>query len=146
MSFSLALMGVGYLVGLSVGAAMLFGLLIAWAGAVPILTSMTPAHGMAMADFVTSVWYHKVRFIGAGAIGVAAIWTLTKLAGPVVRGVIATMSASRTVKNAGDLRDVDMSPTWIVLLQCALYGKGAGDFRLPQQSVAYSYAGSWTRQ
>ena len=117
MSFSLALMGVGYLVGLSVGAAMLFGLLIAFGGALPILTAMTPMHaGQSLGDFVEGIRLSQVRFIGAGAIGVAAIWTLTKLAGPVVRGVIATMSASRTVKSADDLRDVDMSPVWIVLI------------------------------
>src|SRR5436309_5875040 len=40
MSFSLALLGAGYLVGLSVGMAMLLGLLIAWVAAVPLLTSL----------------------------------------------------------------------------------------------------------
>ena len=28
---------------------------------------------------------HDVRFFGAGVIGVAAIWTLLKIAGPVLR-------------------------------------------------------------
>src|ERR1044072_2334339 len=43
IAFSLALVGAGHLVGLSVGMAMLTGLIIAWAIAVPILTSMQPA-------------------------------------------------------------------------------------------------------
>ncbi len=38
-SLSLALIGVGHLVGLSVGIAMLAGMLIAWAGLVPWLTA-----------------------------------------------------------------------------------------------------------
>ncbi|MDE2135457.1 MAG: oligopeptide transporter, OPT family [Alphaproteobacteria bacterium] len=117
MSFSLALLGAGYLVGLSVGMAMLLGLLIAWAGAVPILALFEPSHGgVALGDYVTGIWHDKVRFIGAGAIAVAAIWTLTKLAGPVVRGVISTMTATRAKTHAGDTRDVDMSPVWIALL------------------------------
>ncbi|MGA7712590.1 MAG: oligopeptide transporter, OPT family [Rhizomicrobium sp.] len=115
MSFSLALLGAGYLVGLSVGVAMLFGVLIAWAGAVPILTAMTPEHG-ALGDFVTSLWHDNVRFIGAGTIGIAAVWTLTKLAGPVVSGVVSTMAASRSAKHATDTRDVDLSPFWIILI------------------------------
>ena len=41
-SFSLALVGAGHLVGISVGLAMLLGILIAWAGAVPLITAMTP--------------------------------------------------------------------------------------------------------
>lgn len=113
MSFSMALLGAGYLVGLSVGVAMLVGVLIAWAGAVPILTAIMPSGGASAADFATSVWLHQVRFIGAGCIAVAAIWTLTKLAGPVVRGVISTMAASRAAKDPNDTRDLDLSPFWI---------------------------------
>ena len=43
IAFSLALLGAGHLVGLSVGMAMLTGLLIAWVGGVPILTYLQPA-------------------------------------------------------------------------------------------------------
>lgn len=122
MGFSMALFGVGYLVGVSVGLAMLFGYVIAWGAAVPILTSMTPApEGALFADHVVGVWLHQVRFIGAGAISVAAIWTLIKLAGPVVGGVVGTFNASRASKaGAGDRRDLDMSPgaIFIVALVC----------------------------
>ncbi len=119
MSFSLALVGAGYLVGLSVGMAMLLGIVIAFGAALPVLTSMTPIHGQSVADFVESVRLHDVRFLGAGAIAVAAMWTLTKLSGPVVSGVIATMSASRRKKQGADHRDIDLSPIWIVLLTVA---------------------------
>ncbi len=119
MAYSLALLGAGYLVGLSVGAAMLLGLVIAWGAAIPILTALTPQGALPLGDFVHSVWLHKVRFIGAGTIAVAAIWTLTKLAGPVVRGVISTMAASRSAASAIDTRDTDMSPLWIGILAAA---------------------------
>ena len=119
ISFSLALLGAGYLVGLSVGMAMLLGLLIAWAAAVPLLTSLAPSAG-AIADRATDVWTHDVRFIGAGTIGVAAIWTLLKLAGPVARGLTSTITASRAAKTASsDRRDTDMSPGWIGALALA---------------------------
>jgi putative OPT family oligopeptide transporter len=111
-SFSLALLGAGYLVGLSVGVAMLAGLLIAWGAAVPILTAMAPDGGT-ISDLAMGVWRDKVRFIGAGTIGVAAIWTLTKLAGPVVSGVISTLKASKAVVDPSDTRDVDMNPAAI---------------------------------
>ena len=35
--------------------------------------------GGATAKFAMAVWKSKVRFIGAGAIGIAAIWTLITL-------------------------------------------------------------------
>src|SRR5213595_1894159 len=50
VAWSLALLGAGHLVGLSVGMAMLVGLIISWGVAVPILTSMQPAaQGVALA-------------------------------------------------------------------------------------------------
>ncbi|MBI3676792.1 MAG: oligopeptide transporter, OPT family [Proteobacteria bacterium] len=117
MGYSLALVGAGYLVGLSVGMAMLLGLLISWAGAVPILTSLDVGSALSLADHTDHIWRSKVRFIGAGAIGVASIWTLIKLVGPVVGGVVSTLSASRArAAGSADLRDTDMSPGWIGLI------------------------------
>ncbi|MGP6192201.1 MAG: OPT family oligopeptide transporter [Vulcanimicrobiaceae bacterium] len=100
VGLSLALLGAGHLVGLSVGLAMLVGLLIAWGVATPILTALHPAAGPAV-DVATAVWAHKVRFIGAGAIGVSAIWTLAKLAAPVWNGVLAAIAASRLSAKGG---------------------------------------------
>jgi putative OPT family oligopeptide transporter len=116
IAWSLALFGAGHLVGLAVGMAMLTGLLIAWAGAVPILTHLNPAAaGVDFAKHASDIWRHQVRFIGAGAIGVAAIWTLAKLAKPVVSGLVTTISASRA-KATIDERDRDLPPNWILAL------------------------------
>jgi len=104
-----ALLGAGHLIGLTVGLAQLFGLILAWVIAVPILTSPdtiawltshglpsiaatlpagTPAEELAM-----TVWSREVRFMGAGVIGVAAIWTLIKLAGPLIGGLTSALAA-----------------------------------------------------
>lgn len=115
VAFSLALLGAGHLVGLSVGIAMLCGLLIAWAGAVPILTSLQPAvHDADLAGHTLTIWSTQVRFIGAGCIAVAAIWTLIKLAKPVVGGLVSTIRSSRAGKSGGDERDRDLEPGWII--------------------------------
>ena len=94
---SLALLGAGQLVGLSVGIAMLAGLVLAWGIATPVLTALNPPHDAALsaADFAVDIWRHKVRFIGAGTIGISAIWTLFKLARPVWSGVLSALAASR---------------------------------------------------
>jgi putative OPT family oligopeptide transporter len=116
VAFSLALLGAGHLVGLSVGMAMLLGLLISWAGAVPILTSLQPvAPDADFAAHTLNVWRTQVRFIGAGTIAIAAIWTLAKLAKPVVGGLVSTLASARTTAT-GDERDRDMSPTSIFAL------------------------------
>ncbi len=119
IAFSLALVGAGHLVGLSVGLAMLTGLVIAWGVAVPILTSMQPAAaGVALDAHTITIWRTQVRFIGAGAIAVAAIFTLAKLAKPVVGGLVTTLAASRS-KGVADDRDRDLSPPWIIALAIA---------------------------
>ena len=116
IAFSLALVGAGHLVGLSVGIAMLTGLIIAWAIAVPILTSQQPAaEGVALAAHTVGIWRTQVRFIGAGAIAVAAIYTLARLAKPVVGGLVTTLAASRATEREDDL-DRDLSPGWIMIL------------------------------
>ncbi len=75
-SFSLALMGAGHLVGLSVGLAGLLGIFIGWGVAVPWLTAAMPDPSAALDAHVMDIWKHQVRFIGAGApSAVAAIWT-----------------------------------------------------------------------
>ena len=91
---SLALLGAGHLVGLAVGLAMLTGVVIAWGVAVPVMTAMQHVEGSAEV-VATTLWAKQVRFIGAGAIGVAAIWTLIKLIGPLVGGVTSALAAQR---------------------------------------------------
>ncbi|MES2357941.1 MAG: oligopeptide transporter, OPT family [Gemmatimonadota bacterium] len=116
IAWSLALLGAGQLVGLSVGMAMLVGQIISWVIAVPILTSMQPATvGQTLAAHTTAIWSTQVRFIGAGTIGVAAIYTLLMLAKPVVGGLVSTLAAARAATTADD-RDRDLAPKWIFIL------------------------------
>ena len=95
-SLSMALIGVGHLVGMAVGIAMIVGLLIARAFLLPWLTASTgiPA-GAEVDEIVGTVFRQQVRFIGAGTIGVAAIWTLLKIIGPILKGIKDALAANR---------------------------------------------------
>ncbi|KRA36054.1 peptide transporter [Rhodanobacter sp. Root627] len=96
-ALSFALLAVGHLVGLWVGLAMLLGAVIAWGWAVPHYTMLAATAGAA-ADVAQAAWSAKVRFIGAGTIGVAAIYTLAKLVKPVISGLTSAMASSRARK------------------------------------------------
>ena len=108
-SLSFALFAVGHLVGLWVGLSILLGAVIAWGWAVPHYTVLHAAAGSAAdlaqmatgaaADLAQAAWASDVRFLGAGAIGVAAIWTLAKLIKPVVGGLRSAMASSRARKS-----------------------------------------------
>ena len=114
---SLALLGAGHLVGLAVGLSMLVGVIIAWGVAVPIMTAMQGGEG-SVEEIATTLWRTQVRFIGAGAIGIAAIWTLLKLAGPLIAGVTSALAAqrARTAHQALDITEQDIPITLVSLI------------------------------
>ena len=106
-SFSLALIGVGHLVGMAVGIAMLVGLAIGWLVLLPQFTAGGPPAGMELEEFVSTTFRQQVRFVGAGTIGVAAIWTLVKLLGPITRGISGALAAARQRKDGqGERLDI----------------------------------------
>ncbi len=122
-NLSMALFAVGHLVGLWVGVAMGVGALIGWAWGVPHYSGIAAAAGAA-ADVAQSTWSHKVRFVGAGTIGVAAIWTLAKLVKPVVSGLASAMAASK-VRKAGQAallprteQDIPIGTVGLIMLVC----------------------------
>lgn len=134
-----ALLGAGHLIGLAVGLAQLFGLFLAWAIAVPIMTSPdyiawtqgmgldSIAAGLAGApaeELAGTVWAREVRFMGAGVIGVAAIWTLIKLAGPLIGGLTSALAANRK-RQSGETLDIveqDIPITRVALLSLLSLG------------------------
>ena len=94
-SLSMALVGVGHLVGISVGMAMLVGILIGWGVVVPILTGTAAAAAAESAQHVAlAVFRTDIRFLGAGVIGVAALWTFSRILGPIIAGLRSAMAAS----------------------------------------------------
>ncbi len=122
-NLSFALLAVGHLVGLWVGLAILIGALIAWAGAVPYLTGLVESSGPAQ-EIARAVWSKQVRFLGAGAIGVAALWTLVKLARPVFDGLHGALMANK-VRKAGQAaslprteRDIPIGTVGLITAAC----------------------------
>jgi putative OPT family oligopeptide transporter len=95
-SLSMALIGVGHLVGLGVGIAMLVGMIMSWFVLVPWQSGLAGVASAADVEAVVgAVFREKVRFIGAGTIGVAAIWTLLKIIGPIIKGIMSAIAANR---------------------------------------------------
>src|SRR5690349_5521051 len=109
-SLSLALIGVGHLVGVTVGAAMIVGLLISYGILLPTLTWGNLPAGAEVSAVVSKTFSTEVRFAGAGAIAVAAVWTLLKILGPIVRGIRAAAVSSRARRGGGtvDLTERDL--------------------------------------
>ncbi len=121
---SFALFGIGHLVGLWVGVAMGVGALIAWAWGVPHYSVLGNIDA-ATAKLASDTWSHQIRFVGAGTILVAAIWTLAKLVKPVYEGLRSAAAASRARRSGGGQgslprteRDIPIGIVGVITLVC----------------------------
>lgn len=123
LGFSTALLGAGFLIGIASGIAILVGMVIAWGGFVPYLTNTLPmGDAKSVEAFAMTVWKEKVRFIGAGCIGIAAIWTLITLAKPILDGMrisIKNMKMSNEERETHRM-DTDMKPSTVGLVFLAI--------------------------
>src|SRR4051794_1351890 len=100
-SLSMALIGVGHLVGVAVGLAMVVGMVISWVFIIPNWSHDPGLIAQAAGDLdklVGTAFRSKARMVGAGTIGVAAIWTLLRIIGPIIRGIRAALVANRERK------------------------------------------------
>ena len=120
-SLSLALIGIGHLVGLGVGIAMVCGMVISYGVLLPYFSSGQLGSGD-FAEGVQGIFASDVRFVGAGTIAVAAIWTFLKIIGPVIRGMRESLAASRRRKSGVEVpaQERDLSPAWVVGITLAL--------------------------
>ena len=120
MGFSLALLGAGWLVGIAGGIAVLLGIFFSWGIAVPIISSQSPMPVDAdMITFAKAIWTSKVKFIGAGAIAVAAIWTLITLFKPMLEGMKLSFQALSGKNQQNQLLErtnQDLSPKTMLLI------------------------------
>lgn len=121
MGFSLALLGAGYLIGIVGGIAMLIGVILTWGVAVPYFTmSGDIAADASLIDAAMVVWKTKVRFIGVGTIGIAAIWTLLILMKPMIEGMLHSFRMLKGGQAESEHRiDIDLSPKTMIYILIA---------------------------
>ncbi|MET9326128.1 oligopeptide transporter, OPT family [Tsukamurella sp. NPDC003166] len=102
---SFALIGVGHLVGITVGIAMIVGLVISYFVLLPIWTAGDLDGVADISKVINATFKHDIRLIGAGAIAIAAVWTLIKILGPVLKGIADSIASSRK-RREGELVDI----------------------------------------
>jgi len=123
--FSPALLAAGYLMGAAAGIAVLLGLALCWGLVVPWLTAQSlqtsaPAAGQALSELATQLWGGKARFLGAGVIGISALWTVATLAGPILQAIRHQPPRSATGgPRVADETDTDLPRRWLLLIGLA---------------------------
>jgi putative OPT family oligopeptide transporter len=118
--FSLALVGVGYLVGIGACLALLTGVVIAWGIAVPVLTLLSPDHAKSAGEAAEAVWSGQVRLMGAGIIAVGGLWTVGSLARPILASIRSALSGSGGLGKDHPREERDLPITWVAAATLAL--------------------------
>lgn len=105
---SVALLAVGYIVGLNIAVLIFAGGLISWLFGIPIYMAVTsPAEISAIVgaaegyDAALAIWSQKIRYLGVGAMVVGGVWALVSLAKPLVDGIKSSMAAVKELKSDG---------------------------------------------
>lgn len=112
---SVALLGVGYIVGLNIAVLVFAGGLISWLFGIPIYTALVPAEEIrALAgdlqgyDLAEELWSSRIRYMGVGAMATGGLWALLSLLGPIRDGVRSSLDAVRASRSG---RAVDLPRT-----------------------------------
>ena len=118
---SLGLVAIGHLIGLATGMAMFAGLVLGKFILLPILSAGLPG---SPEDVVGTIFSQQVRIVGAGAMAVAALWALIRIAGSIMRGLAGIVATSRARKAGAtlELTERDLPGTWVLGISAAMFG------------------------
>lgn len=121
--FSPALLAAGYLMGAAAGVAVLLGVVLCWGVVVPWLVAhATPEAGVAVEALSNQLWASKARFLGAGVIGIAALWTVLTLMGPIIQAIRKQPAKADDHSTERDERDRDMPRSWMLIIGAVALG------------------------
>ncbi len=107
-----ALLGVGYIVGLNIAVLVFAGGLISWLFGIPLYTAMVSpeelaalTEGAAGYEAALAVWSGRIRYLGVGAMALGGVWALLSLVKPIRDGIRSSLSAVREARS-GDRSDI----------------------------------------
>ena len=112
LTLAVALLAVGYIVGLNIATLVFLGGAIAWFFGIPIYTAVAdPATVSSIIGDATgyeaalAVWDARIRFMGVGAMAAGGLWALVSLVGPIRDGIRSSLEAVRKMRE-GDTADI----------------------------------------
>ena len=120
-SMSVGLFAIGHLIGLATGLAMLTGMVLARFVLLPWLSGGVPGP---IDEVVDTVFGQQVRFVGAGAMAVAAVWALIRIMGSIMKG-LAGLAATARARRQGEvvaLTERDLPGNWVLGVSAAMFG------------------------
>jgi putative OPT family oligopeptide transporter len=143
-NLSPALLGVGYIVGLNIGAVMLAGGVIAWNIAIPIYSTYFLHHDPALAQAIAGVSAEEaagairsaqIRYLGVGAMLIGGVYTLFSIRKSIISGIRSGLAATRATLDAASAQTERDLPMKYVLI-------GIVAFTLPLAALYFAIVGN----
>ena len=129
---SLALLGVGVIVGLEVGALVFLGGAIGWLIGIPIyyLYADIPA-GASAVDAAGAAWSSQIRYMGVGAMIVGGLSSMWGIRGGIVKGLRQTVAGLQDVAaQSTDRTDRDLPSRWTMVILALSAAATVGLYRI----------------
>jgi len=104
------LMAVGFIVGWEISLLIFFGGAISYLGAIPILAWGVDFSGGAT-DVIGNIWDTQIRFFGIGAMVVAGIYSIIKIAGSMGSAIRTAVRGLRGLEDTASLPRTEQSIT-----------------------------------
>ncbi len=136
---SVALLGVGVIVGFEVGAQVFAGGLIGWLIGIPLYYLAAPIpDGLSPIDAAWAAWEDQIRYMGVGAMiigGLSSMWGIRK---GMVKGVREALGGNKTLGGIVERTDQDLGKPVIlaILAACAVTTIGLYWYLIEDLSVA----------
>ncbi len=105
---SVALLGVGVIVGIEIGVAVLSGGLIAWAICIPVYYLQNPMPEGSVLDAAWAAWSGQIRYMGVGAMIVGGLSSMWKIRNGIARAVRQLVGSIGKARQAVSRTDQDM--------------------------------------
>ncbi len=119
---SVALLGVGLIVGLEVGALVFFGGVIGWLIGIPIYYMTAPMPAGSPLDAAWAAWGDQIRYMGVGAMIVGGLSSMWSIRAGIVRGVRDVMGGMKKAAAVVERTQQDLPNSRIfpLLILCAV--------------------------
>ena len=133
------LMAVGFIVGWEISLLVFLGGAVSFVGAIPILGWGADFTGTTALDAVWDIWDTKIRFFGIGAMVVAGIYSIIKVAASIKSGVVTAIHGITGKDNQADLPRTERGITGAALfgllamtavLSAIVYQMMTGDYAI----------------
>ena len=116
---SVALLGVGVIVGLEVATLVFAGGAIGWIVSIPIYYVMTPLPEGEVLDAAWAAWSGQIRYMGVGAMIIGGLWSMIRIRSGIVKGLREAFSGIRSQYSVSRERtdqDLPTAQTAVILL------------------------------